>query len=191
MEYIVVLIIAALVFGICFLVDKGFTKLFRSQAQHMSGKSVRLSKRYGSIGLLMAVLGLAAVFAGAGGEKVLMVGGIVILVVGIGLVVYYMSTGIFYDDDSFIYTSFGKKNVTYRYGEIVHQQLYIVQGGSTIVELHMENGSAVQVLSTMEGYKAFLDTAFLGWVRQKNIDIRDTDFHDPANGCWFPGGEDA
>ena len=35
--WILVLLIAALVFGVCYLVDKGFAKLFRSQAQHMSG----------------------------------------------------------------------------------------------------------------------------------------------------------
>ena len=49
MEYILILIVAALVFGICFLIDKGFTKLFRSQAEHMSGTAVRLSKRYGDL----------------------------------------------------------------------------------------------------------------------------------------------
>ena len=59
MEYIAVLIIALLVFGICFLIDKGFTKLFRSQAQHYSGLSVRLNKRYATIGIIMFALGVA------------------------------------------------------------------------------------------------------------------------------------
>ena len=62
MEFVAVILIAAAVFGICYLIDKGFTKLFRSQAQHRSGMSVRLSKRYGSIGLLLVVLGIGAVF---------------------------------------------------------------------------------------------------------------------------------
>lgn len=191
MEYIFIILIAAAVFGLCWLVDKGFTKLFRSQAQHMSGLSVRLSKRYGSFGLILFVLGLGAVFSGMPDGIVLLVGGAVIALVGIGLVVYYMTTGIFYDDDSFIYTFFGKKQRTYRYDEILHQQLYVVQGGSTIVELHMRDGSAVQVLSTMDGYKEFLDRAFLGWVRMNNIDIRQgADFHDPASGCWFPSAEE-
>mgnify|MGYP003303651866 CR=1 FL=1 len=34
MEYLAVIIVAAVVFGLCFLVDKAFVKLFRSQAQH-------------------------------------------------------------------------------------------------------------------------------------------------------------
>lgn len=191
MEYIFIALVMAAVFGLCWLVDKGFTKLFRSQAQHMSGLSVRLSKRYGSVGLILFVLGLAAVFTGIPGNALLWIGGIVVMALGIGLVVYYMSTGIYYDDDSFIYTTFGKKNVTYSYRDIVHQQLYVVQGGSTIVELHMRDGSAVQVLSTMTGYTEFLDRAFLGWVRLNNIDIREgADFHDPANSCWFPSAEE-
>ena len=48
MEFIPVILFAGLVFLACWLVDKGFTKLFRSQAQHRSGLSVRPNKRYGS-----------------------------------------------------------------------------------------------------------------------------------------------
>ena len=59
MEYVALLIIAAAIFGLCFLADKGFTKAFRGTKQHRSGRSVRLNKRYGSIGLLIAVLGIA------------------------------------------------------------------------------------------------------------------------------------
>ena len=57
-------LIIAVVFLLCYLVDKGFTKLFRSKVQHLSGKSVRLSKRYGSIGAIMFALGVAAAFMG-------------------------------------------------------------------------------------------------------------------------------
>ena len=46
MEYIAVLVVAAAVFGICYLVDKGFTRMFRSQAQHMSGTAVRVALHY-------------------------------------------------------------------------------------------------------------------------------------------------
>lgn len=191
MELIAILLVAAAVFGICFLVDKGFTKLFRSQAQHYSGLSVRLNKKFGAFGLVLFVLGIAAVFTGLGDSWVLIAGGAVLLAVGVGLVVYYMTYGIFYDDDSFIYTTFGKKSVTYRYNQIRGQQLYVVQGGSIIVELHMTDGSAVQVQLQMQGADAFLDTAFLGWVRQKNLDARSGfEFHDPENSCWFPKVEE-
>ena len=191
MEFIPVILFAGLVFLACWLVDKGFTKLFRSQAQHRSGLSVRPNKRYGSLGMLLAVFGIAAIFTCIEQKSLLWIGGVLIALVGIGLIAYYLSTGIFYDDDSFIYATLGKKNCTYRYNQIRHQQLYVVQGGSLIIELHMTDGSAVQVQSNMAGYDKFLDTAFLGWVRQKNIDVRTgCAYHDPSKGCWFPSQED-
>ena len=55
-EILAVLVLAALVFGGCFLVDKGFTRLFRNQSQHRSGTAVRSNKRYGAIGILVGVL---------------------------------------------------------------------------------------------------------------------------------------
>ena len=53
------LIIIILTFALCFGLDKGFTKLFRSQPQHLSGKAVRLHKYYGLGGILLTVLGVA------------------------------------------------------------------------------------------------------------------------------------
>ena len=105
MEFVAVIVVAAAVFGLCYLIDKGFTKLFRSQAQHRSGMSVRLNKRYGSIGLLLAVLGVAAVFAGinSGEGWILPAGGGIIIVTGAFLVAYYIAYGVFYDENSWIY----------------------------------------------------------------------------------------
>ena len=99
MEFIAVILLAALVFGGCYLVDKGFTKLFRSQAQHKSGTAVRLNKKYGSIGLLLAVLGVAAMVTGWGDGWLLLAGGVIVLLMGAALVTYYMSFGVFYDAD--------------------------------------------------------------------------------------------
>ena len=58
-----------------------------------------------------------------------------------------------------------------------------------MVELHMSDGTAVQVQSNMVGVYPFLDTAFAGWCQQKNIDPESCDFHDPDNSCWFPTEE--
>lgn len=192
MEILAVILFAAVVFGICFLVDKGFTRLFRSQAQHHSGKAVRLNRKYGAFGLILFVLGLATLFAGIAETWIFIAAGAFVMIMGIALVVYYMTFGIFYDDDSFVYTSFGKKSVTYQYSQIRGQQLYVVQGGNIVVELHMTNGKTVQVQLQLKDADNFLDMAFLGWVRQKNLDVRDgsCDFHDPENSCWFPNMEE-
>ena len=64
MQAIVILIIAALVFLICRVVDKLFSKLFRSKAQHRSGMAIRASKRYGIFGVMFSVLGILGIITG-------------------------------------------------------------------------------------------------------------------------------
>ena len=185
MDFIWILLVAVATFGICFLVDKGFTKTFRGTAQHASGLSVRLSKRYGSFGLIFFVIGLAALFIGLDGERALIFGGPVVMLLGIGLVVYYMTFGVFYDDDSFVVTTFGKRSTTYRYDQIKGQLLYKTSN-SIIVELHMTDGRTVGIQSTMTGSDAFLDAAFAAWCRQTGREPEACDFHDPAYSLWFP-----
>lgn len=189
MEWIAILIVAALVFGGCFLIDKGFAKLFRSQAQHYSGLSVRLHKRYATIGLIMIVLGAAAMLTGVNQELLLLLGGIFIALIGIGLVVYYMSFGVFYDEDTFLLTTFGKKSKAYRYSDIAAQQLYN-NYNQIVIELHMTDGRTVQLQAAMPGAYAFLDKAFSAWCRQRGIREEDCDFHDADNSCWFPSVEE-
>lgn len=182
MSVIAILIVAALIFGLCFLVDKGFQKLFRSKAQHRSGKAVRASKRYGVIGVILTVLGVAGITNGGG----LLIMGAIVAVLGAAMCVYYLSFGIFYDDESFLVSVVFKKNRTYSYGQIKAQQLYLVSGGNVIVELHMENGETVSVQSLMEGAYPFLDHAFSRWCAQKGLEPEGCDFHDPSQSCWFP-----
>ena len=191
MSPVTVIIAAALTFGICFLVDKGYTRLFRSKQQHKSGLQVRLSKRYASIGLVLCILGILAVFTGVGGETVLLIGGGIVIFIGCALIGHYMSFGVYYDADSFIVTAFGKKNPVYRFGDIRHQKLYMIQGGSIVVELHMADGSAVSIHTSMEGAYPFLDHAFNAWCRQTDQDPEDCTFHDPGNHLWFPNEEEA
>lgn len=189
MEYVAVVIVAALVFGACFLIDKGFQKLFRNQQEHQSGLAVRLNKKYGSIGLIVAVLGVAAVFAGFSDGWVLAAGGCLLILVGLGLVVYYMTFGVFYDTDTFILTTFGKHSTTYAYQDIKAQQLYNSYG-NTLIELHMTDGRTVQLQAGMDGAYAFLDHAFAAWLQQTGRKQEDCAFHDPQNSCWFPPMED-
>ena len=190
MEIIAILLMGAAVFGLCFLVDHLFKKLFRSKQQHKSGRSVRLSKRYGSFGVLMITLSAAAIFACINGSGWIMgAGGGLILAVGVGLVVYYLTFGIYYDDDGFLYHTFGKKGVTFEYGDIVGQKLYMASG-NVIVELYLKDGSTLAVQSAMEGTYPFLDEAFAGWCRQTEHDPENCPFHDPANSRWFPDMEE-
>lgn len=186
---LVVLVIAGTLL-LCWLVDKGFEKIFRSKPQHVSGKSIRLNKYYGVGGLLLTVLGISALFSGAAGDtKLLIFGGILLVAVGIALIVYYMTFGVFYDNDSFVLTTFGKRSETYRYGDIRGQQLYKNQGGSILIELYLRDGRSVQLQSTMKDVYDFMDAAFAGWCHQRGIRKEDCAFYDPDNSCWFPGVE--
>ena len=190
MQYIAVLIVAGLVFGVCYLFDKGFEKAFRNKAQHKSGLAVRLPKRYAAFGAILVTLGIAAIFTGLNSSVLLLAGGGLIVIMGIALVVYYATFGIFYDADSFILTTFGKKSTEYRFRDIKGQQLYVIQGGSVVVELHMADGRSVSLQSTMEGAYPFLDVAFAGWCRQTGRTAEDCTFYDPSQHCWFPGMEE-
>ena len=185
----VVLVIAGTLL-LCWLADKGFEKIFRSKPQHVSGKSVRLNKYYGVGGLLLTVLGISSALSGTNADTALLIyGGILILLVGIALIVYYMTFGVFYDKDSFVLTTFGKRSTTYRYADIQNQQLYRNQGGSILIELYLRDGRSLQLQSTMKDAYDFLDTAFAGWCHQRGIRPEDCGFHDPDNSCWFPSVE--
>ena len=181
-----IIIIVGLVFGLCYLVDKGFTKLFRGTVQHQSGKSVRLSKRYGSVGTIMFALGVAASFMGSNAKDwPLVAGGCVLVVMGIALVVYYLSFGIYYDEDSFVYSKFGKPSVTYYFKNISSQQLYMASG-NVVLELHMNDGSYFQVHTGMSGMYPFVDHAFNVWLEKTGRTKEDCTWYDPDNSCWFP-----
>ena len=62
----------------------------------------------------------------------------------------------------------------------------MIQGGSVLVELHMEDGTVVSIQSTMDGAYPFLDYAFARWCEKKNLDPENCEFHDPSQHRWFP-----
>lgn len=190
MNLFLTLLTAAAVFGICYLVDKVFTRSFRSKAQHRSGLAVRVNKRYGVFGVGLSVVGILSVCVGIGSGLALQIGGVIVLLMGLCLAVYYLTHGIFYDGESFLVSSFRTKDRVYSYSSIQEQKLYLVQGGSVIIELYMTDGTSVSLQSSMDGVYMFLDTAFAGWCLQKDIDPLSCDFHDPSKSWWFPHEED-
>ena len=190
MDILLILVVGAVTFGLCYLLDKGFSGAFRNKPQHKTGRSVRLSQHYGGAGVLLIVLGIAAVFRGLDDSKLLLLCGILIAIVGLGLVVYYMSFGIYYDDESFVLTTFSRKSKTYAYKEIKGQKLYQVTGGSVMVELYLTDGRTAVLQSTMKGAYPFLDTAFAGWCVQTGRNSADCPFYKPEESCWFPDMED-
>lgn len=189
MEAIVWIVVAGLVFGLCRLVDMGFQKIFRNKAEHLSGLAVRVNKRYGVFGVILSAIGIAAMVSGSRGDKVLLWGGLIVLLLGISFAVYYLSFGIFYGENSFLVSTLGKKSDRYPYSSIVSQKLYLITGGNIVVELQMKNGKTVSLQSTMDGVYPFLDAAFSAWCRQKGLAEDACTFHDPSKSWWFPHEE--
>lgn len=190
MNLLSAILIAAVVFGACRVIDLLFTSAFRSKAQHQSGMSVRVSKHYGIFGVGLTVLGVLAIGLGVTGGIALAAGGVVVLIMGIGLAVYYLTHGIFYDGESFLVATFRKDDRVYQFQDIQEQRLYLVQGGHIIIELYMNDGTSVSLQTSMDGVYLFLDTAFAGWCLQKGIDPATCDFHDPSKNWWFPHEEE-
>ena len=190
MEFVLIVLVMATTFFLCWGLDRGFTQMFRSKKQHRSGLSVRPSKHYGSVGLVLAVIGLAGILNGLSTGLVMLIGGALVFLLGAGLVTYYLSYGIYYDEESFLVTAFGKKSISYSYREIQTQQVYLIQGNNIMVELYLTDGKAVQVQLRMQGAEDFLNKAHLGWCRQKGLETRDCSFFDPQNSCWFPPVEE-
>ena len=185
------LLVIAATFGAMFLIDKGLTKLFRSREQHHSGTAVRLKKHYGILSLAMMILGVLGILTFFfDGNVILLLGGVLVAPGGVVLGIYYLTHGIFYDSDTFLYTTFGNRSVSYRYDQIRSQRLYAIQGGSLLVELYMTDGKTVPVQTSMEGAAAFLDKAAHARLRQLGLEARDCPWFDPQNCSWFPGGEE-
>ena len=185
------LLVAAATFGVMFLLDKGLTKLLRSRTQHRSGTAVRLKKHFGILSLALIILGALGIINGLlEWNLTLLLGGAVILPGGAVLGIYYLTHGIFYDDDSFLYVSFGNRSREYRYGDIAGQKLYEIQGGSLLVELHMTDGKTVSVQGSMEGAASFLDKAAHARMRQLMLNSHECPWFDETEGRWFPPVEE-
>ena len=185
-----ILVIAA-TFAALFAIDKGLTKLFRSRRQHRSGSAVRLKKHYGILSLALMILGaLSIVIWFSDRTLALLVGGILVLPGGAARGIYYLTHGIFYDDEGFLYTTFGNRSSEYRYGDIRNQKLYEIQGGTLLVELHMADGSAVSVQGNMEGAYDFLSKAAHARMRQLGLNSHECDWFDETEGRWFPPVEE-
>ncbi len=185
MEYIAFFILIGIVLGLCYLADKGLGKLFRGKKQHQSGLKVKPAKRYATIGVVIGVLGAAAMFTVKTQGWLLFGAGALLVVVAAGLLTYYLTFGIYYDADSFLVSRFGRRSIAYEYKQIQGQQLYTGMG-NVLIELHMDDGKTVTLQSSMVGVYPFMDKAFYNWLRQTGREQQDCPFFDPQNSCWFP-----
>ena len=185
------LIIGAVIMAGLYGLDKLFTRIFRNQAQHHSGTAVRLKKGYGVAAVFLCVLAVLCLMQYILNQEMLMlICFVALMIMGGGLGAYYLNHGVFYDDETFLFTTLGKKGVTYRYADITGQKLYLLQGGGYIVELYMAQGGTVNIQTSMPGAYAFLDKACHARFRQLGINSFECDWFDETQSCWFPPVEE-
>ena len=189
MKYLPVAIVAILTFGICYLADAGFKKLFRSKSQHKSGLSVKAGKSNAIFGILLMVVGLGALCSSSFNGILRWIAGPLMVLVGLFLIGFYVSFGIYYDDESFLYSRLGRRSKTYKYRDIKSQQLF-VSGSNMIIELHLSDGLAIQLQSSMAGFDSFMNKAFEGWISQLGKCKADCAHYDPQKYSWFPNAQE-
>ena len=155
----------------------------QTQRSYSVGEEIANSVSHG-VGALLSIAALVLLIVRAvshgGGVRLAAA-----LLMGIGLLVYYATFGVYYDKDSFLYAAFGKKSKTYTFGQITEQQLLMTRGGICI-ELFFDDGRDTDLYANMEGVYDFMDAAFAGWCREKGVTAEDCPWYDPANSCWFP-----
>lgn len=136
----------------------------------------------------IALMTLGALAAAAPLGAVMDLAGALIAAGGALLLAWVLKFSLSYDEACFCLQGL-KGARQYRYGQIAGQKLYLTQGGGVIIELHMEDGSAVSLQSDIPGVYAFLDRAFARWLAEKGIREADCPWYNPEQSCWFPEAE--
>ena len=184
MQYVLYVLLIAVMFGLVALGDFLLKKLFKSSCS--TAKAVRMPRYSFIMGMLMALLGLIAVmYIPRQTERFLWLGSWVVLVMGVYLLVNFFWFGIYYDKEGFTYRALGKKSRTYRYEEITGQRAFVAKSGWNS-NLYAR-GEEIQLYAAMQGLSDFLNKAFFAWCRAKGIDP-DTVENNPHELVFFPDG---
>ena len=187
MQYVLYILLIAVIFGLVALVDLLLKKLFPKEDTMKSGKAVRMPRYSIILGILMTGLSfIALLFLPLEGETFLMLGCVIVLVMGLYLVINYTRFGIFYDDEQFTYRTLTQKAKTYRYSDIQGQRAFLAKSG--LNTMLYAAGDEIRLYSAMQGLGDFLSKAFFRWCGQKGIDP-DTVENDPTMLLFFPDPE--
>lgn len=188
MKYLFLLIICAVVFLLCFLIDLLLKKLFPKEAIEKGKQVVRLPRRGAIFGVILVFTALV-VFVRILPQKMdtlLLIGGIAALLLGAVLLVNYCSFAIYYDEETFLYKDFRHKKTLYHYSQIRGQRSMLTRSG--VNTLLFVGEESLQLYSAMQGLDSFLNKAFFRWCAVKGIDP-DSVENNPAMLTYFPDPE--
>ena len=190
MKIVLLLVICALVFLVCFLVDKLVQKLWPKSDLEKSKNVVRPARRSVIIGiLLLFAAALTAVFVlPREMDVIVLLGCIVSAIFGVILLVSYFSVAIYFDEEQFQYQDRKSGKKVYRYEQIRGQRSLMTRGGIHTTLFVGED--TIPLYGSMQNLACFLEKAFFKWCRVKQIDP-DTVENNPRMLTWFPDPENA
>ena len=178
MFYVIILLICAAVFGLCFLVDKLIQRLRRHEPP---AKTVRQPRRAVIIGIIMLVVGIGLLlFLNTSWG---LVGGIVMILLGAVLLTSYFLFSVHYDDEGFTCRTL-KSADRYLYNQIRGEQAIATRSGITVI-LYVGH-TTVELSEAMQGVQKFLSHAYYARCRQMGIDPDLCPPPAPRELVWFP-----
>ncbi len=184
MQYVLYILLIAVVFGLVALADKLLQLIFPKNSTMKHGKAVRMPRYSFILGMLMTVLALVAIlFLPLENETFLFGGCVIVLLMGLYLLISFGRFGIFYDDEQFIYRTLTRKARTYRYADIEGQRSFVAKSGLN-TSLYAA-GDEIQLYGAMQGLSDFLNKAFFRWCAQTGTDP-DTVENNPSMLVFFP-----
>ena len=119
-KYVFVLIVCAVVFLVCFLIDSLLKLLFPKSRLEKSKQVVRPPRRSAVIGVILTFAGAAMLvkLLPEKGDLLFILGSIVAVIFGVILLCTYFSFVIYYDDEGFLYKAWGHGKQEFRYSQI-------------------------------------------------------------------------
>ena len=130
-KYVFVLIVCAVVFLVCFLIDSLLKLLFPKSRLEKSKQVVRPPRRSAVIGVILTFAGAAMLvkLLPEKGDLLFILGSIVAVIFGVILLCTYFSFVIYYDDEGFLYKAWGHGKQEFRYSQIRGQRSLLTRGG--------------------------------------------------------------
>ena len=182
-----IVIICAVVFLLCFLIDRLIRALRPKSGLGKGVKFVRMPRRSFIFGIILLLFPVAAVlFWLPKDETLLRVGCGVIFAMGILLLYYFFSFSIRYDGQSFEYRDLRHKRTSFTYDQIKGQRSVTTRSG--VQTVLFVGDDSLMLSEAMQGVNEFLSTAFFKWCDLKGIDP-DSIENNPHMLTYFPDPE--
>ena len=188
MKYVFLAAFAAVIFGLCWLVDLVMKKLTPDDERKTKGRVVRPPRRGSVVGILLLFFGFSAIlFYSSKMEPLWIVLCALVALFGGFLLAQNLSCAVYYDDEGFTYKDLKNRSKSYRYAEIEGQRSALTRGG--VQTTLFVAGDAIPLYEAMDGLKPFLEYAFSHWCEAKGVDPETVE-NNPEMLTFFPDPEE-